>query len=305
MDPGCRRIIASGRRPGFAGSRRKPKTRAHADAGRRLYDPGQHASHRLVYGGHDPGACAGYVGAIAEWLVGYPETALRSVAGSLTLAQRIAHPFTLFTAHCFASVLFLNRREPEQAQSQLEAADALAADQRLAFPLEPGMLHGAALLGQGAADEAVVRIRNGIAEWTSLGRTFLLPYGFAFLAEGLSQNGDPALALAALQEGLASADATGQHLWDAELHRLTGTVLLAKNQRDEGQAAMQRAIRVAQAQKAKSLELRAATSLARLWGEQGQRGEAIELLSSVYGCFTEGFETRDLLEAKSLLAELG
>ena len=281
------------------------KTRAHADAGRRLYDPERHASHRLAYGGHDPGACAGYVGAIAEWLLGYPEKALTSIADSLALAERIAHPFTLFTVHCFASVLWLNRREPERAQSQLEAAGALAAEQRLAYPLEPGMLHGAALLGQGDPGEAIVRIRNGITEWTRLGRTYLLPYGFALLAESLAQNGDAAAALAALREGLASADATGQHLWDAELHRLTGTVLLAKNQRAEGQAALQQAIRIAQAQQAKSLELRAATSLAGHWGEQGQRAEALELLAPVYGWFTEGFGTKDLLDARSLLAELG
>jgi predicted ATPase len=280
------------------------KTRSHADAGRRLYDPGRHASHRLVYGGHDPGVCAGYVGAIAEWLLGYPEKALASVAGSLVLAERIAHPFTQFTALCCASVVSLNRREPERAQSHLEAAGALAVEQRLAFPIEPGMLRGAALLGRGGADEAIALIRNGITEWTGLGRTCLLPYGFAFLAEGLAQQGDPASALAALREGLASADATGQHLWDAELHRITGTVLLTKNKREEGQAALRRAISIAQAQQAKSLELRAATSLARSWGEQDRRREAIELLAPVYGWFTEGFDTKDLLDAKALRGEI-
>jgi class 3 adenylate cyclase/predicted ATPase len=280
------------------------KSRAHAEAGRCLYDPAQHSSHRLVYGGHDPGVCAGYVGACAEWLVGYPEKALASIGGALALAERIGHPFTLLGALCWASMLSLNRREPDLAQSHLEVAGALAAEQRLAFPMEPGILHGAALLGQGAVGEAITRIRNGTNEWIGLGRTALLPYGFAFLAEGLAQRGDHASALTALGEGLASADATGQHLWDAELHRLTGTMLLAKNKRDEAQMSLQRAIRVAQAQQAKSLELRAATSLARLLGEQGQRTEAMELLASVYGWFTEGFDTKDLQDAKSLLTEL-
>jgi predicted ATPase len=280
------------------------KSRAHAEAGRRLYDPAQHSSHRLVYGGHDPGVCAGSVGACAEWLVGYPQKALASIGGALALAERIGHPFTLLGALCFASMLSVNRREPDLAQSHLEVAGALATEQRLAFPMEPGILHGAALLGQGAVGEAITRIRNGTNEWTGLGRTALLPYGFAFLAEGLAQHGDHASALIALGEGLASADATGQHLWDAELHRLTGTMLLAKNKRDEAQMSLQRAIRVAQAQQAKSLELRAATSLARLLGEQGQRTEAMELLASVYGWFTEGFDTKDLQDAKSLLTEL-
>ena len=182
-------------------------------------------------------------------------------------------------------MVYLNRREPERALRQLEAAEVLAAEQRLSLIYEPGMLRGVALLGQGAVDEAIARIREGVTKWTRLGRTLILPYGLAFLAEGLVRHGDRAAALAALREGLASAGATGEHLWDAELHRLTGTVLLAENKLDEGQASLQQAIRIAQAQQAKSLELRAAAGLARLWGEQGRRAEARDLLA-VYGWFT-------------------
>ena len=133
---------------------------------------------------------------------------------------------------------------------------------------------------------------------------YFLPYGLAFLAEGLVRHGDRAAALAALREGLALADATGEHWWDAELHRLTGTVLLAENKLDEGEASLQQAIRIAQAQQAKSLELRAVRDLARLWGEQGRRTEARDLLAPVYGWFTEGFDTADLKEAKALLDQL-
>jgi predicted ATPase len=280
------------------------KTREHADAGRRLYDPEKHASHRLVYGGHDPGACARFTGAQAEWLLGYPEKSLASIAESLVLAERIAHPFTLSIALVLSSVLYLNRREPERALRQLDAAEALAAEQRLSLFQEPGILRGAALIGQGAVDEAIARIREGVTKWTRLGRTIFLPYGLAFLAEGLARHGDRAAALAALREGLEIAGATGEHMWDAELHRVTGTVLLAENKLDEGQASLQQAIRTAQAQQAKSLELRAATSLARRWGEQGRRAEARDLLAPVYGWFTEGFDTPDLKEAKALLAEL-
>ena len=160
------------------------------------------------------------------------------------------------------------------------------------------------LVGQGAVDEAIARIREGVTKWTRLGRTIYLPYGLAFLAEGLARQGDRAAALAALREGLEIADATGEHNWDAELHRLTGTVLLAENKLDEGQACLQQAIRIAQAQQAKSLELRAARDLARLWGEQGRRAEARDLLAPVYGWFTEGFDTADLKEAKALLDQL-
>jgi predicted ATPase len=278
--------------------------REHADAGRLLYDPTKHASHRFVYGGHDPGVCAGNVGAQAEWLLGYPEKALASIADALALAERIAHPFTLSLVFINSSVLYLNRREPERALRQLDAADALAAEQRLALIYEPGMMCGAALLGQGAVEEAIARIREGVTKWTRLGHTSFLPYGLAFLAEGLARQGDRAAALAALREGLDTARATGEHFWDAELHRLTGTVLLAENKLDEGQSSLQQAIRLARGQQAKSLELRAATSLARLWGEQGRRGEARNLLTPVYGWFTEGFDTADLKDAKALLDEL-
>jgi predicted ATPase len=280
------------------------KAREHADAGRLLYDPEKHASHRLVYGGHDPGVCARYQGSQAEWLLGYPEKALASIADALALAEQIAHPFTLSVALSTSSVLYLNRREPERALCLLEIAEALAAEQRLSLMFESGILRGVALLGQGAVDEAIARIREGVTKWARLGRTILLPYGLAFLADGLARHGDRTAALATLREGLVIAGATGEHGWDAELYRLAGTVLFAENKLDEGQASLQQAIHIAQAQQAKSLELRAAVSLARLWGEQGRRAEARELLAPVYGWFAEGFDTADLKDAKTLLAEL-
>jgi predicted ATPase len=126
----------------------------------------------------------------------------------------------------------------------------------------------------------------------------------AFLAEGLARHGDRTAALTALREGLQTAGATGEHMWDAELHRINAMVQLAENKLDEGQASLQQAIRIARDQQAKSLELRAAHDLALLWGEQGRRIEARDLLAPVYGWFTEGFSTADLKEAKALLDEL-
>src|SRR6266436_8311790 len=170
---GSRRFIAWATLA-FAGD--PAKTREHTDAGRLLYDPEKHASHRFVYGGHDPGACALLLGAWAEWLLGYPEKALASIADSLSLAERIAHPFTLSLALTFFSVLHLNRREPVRALSLVEAAEALAAEQRLSLPFEPGMVHGAALVVQSAAEEAIARIREGVTKSTGwVGR----PYGLA------------------------------------------------------------------------------------------------------------------------------
>jgi class 3 adenylate cyclase/predicted ATPase len=280
------------------------KAREHADAGRLLYDPDRHAAHRFVYGGHDPGVCARFNSAHAEWLLGYPEKALASITDALALAEWIAHPYTLGLALTVSSLVYFNRREPELALSQLDAAEVLAAEQRLTLIYETGMLRGVALLGQGAVDEAIARIRQGVTRWTRLGRTLLLPYGLAFLAEGLARQGDRVAALAALREGLATAGATGEHMWDAELHRVSGTVLLSENKLDEAQASLHQALRISRARQAKSLELRTVTSLARLWGEQGRRAEAHDLLAPVYGWFTEGFDTADLKEAKALLDEL-
>ena len=248
------------------------KAREHADAGRLLYDPEKHASHRLVYGGHDPGVCAQVTGAQAEWLLGYPDKALASIAEGLALAERIAHPFTLGLALSVSSYVYVNCREPARALCQLDAADALAAEQRLMLQMETGLLRGAALLEKGAVDEAIARIRAGVTRWTGLGRTINLPYGLAFLAEGLARHGDRAAALAALREAVGIVGTTGEHNWEAELHRLTGTVLLAEDKLDEAQASFQQAIRIAQAQQAKSLELRAAGESRPAVGRAGPEG---------------------------------
>jgi predicted ATPase len=237
-------------------------------------------------------------------LLGYPDKALASTVEALALAERIAHPFSLVRALSVSLLVYSNRGEPERALRGLDAAEVLAAEQRLSVIYQTGILRGSALLGQDAVDEAIARIREGVAEWTKLGRTYLLPYGLAFLAEGLARHGDRPAGAAVVREGLKIADATGEHMWDAELHRINGMVLLAENRLDEAQASLQQAIRIAQAQQAKSLELRAAVSLARLWGEQGRRAEARDLLAPVYGWFTEGFDTADLKETKTLLEEL-
>jgi len=283
----------------FAGE--PARAREHSEAGRRLYDPEQHASHRHLYGGHDPGVCARNVGAQTEWMLGYPETAMASIADSLALAEQIAHPYSTSLSLLYAALAHLNCREPEQALGYLDAAEALAAEQRLSLSLvEPGMLRGAALLAQGAIDEAVVCVRQSLAEWRRLGRTIFAPYGNALLAEALTPQGEPA----AVREGLDGASATGERGWDALLHRANGLALLAENKLGESESSLLQALQVARQQQAKSFELRAAMSLALMLVEQGRREEARELLAPVYGWFTEGFDTADLKEAKALLDAL-
>ena len=276
--------------------------REHSEAGRRLYDPERHRSHRLLYGGHDPGVCAGYLGAQAHWLIGYSDRALAIDDEALALAERIAHPFSLVAAQLFVAMLHLDRREPELALQRLATAEALAAEQRLRFFVEPRFLRGAVLAAQGAFEEAVACLREGLAG--RLGGMVFRPFGLAGLAEALAQQGEHGAALAAAREGLQSQEETGQGRFDAELHRLEGIALFGLDRLGEAQAAFQEALRIARRQQAKAYELRAATSLARLWGEQSRRAEALELLAPVYGWFTEGFETPDLKEAKALLDEL-
>ena len=129
-------------------------------------------------------------------------------------------------------------------------------------------------------------------------------YGLAKLADALTRQFDSAAALAVAKDGLNLAAESGHHQWLAELHRLEGTALRGLNMLEDSQKAFEVALRVAQSQGAKAFELRAATSLARLWGERSRRVEAYDLLAPIYGWFTEGFETADLREAKLLLDQL-
>jgi predicted ATPase len=156
-------------------------------------------------------------------------------------------------------------------------------------------------MAQGAFDAAVARLREGLAG--RLGAMFA-PYGRARLAEALTRQSKHEAALATVREALEEQERTGQRRWEPELHRVEGAAQQGLNRIEEAQSALEAALRIARCQQAKSYELRAATSLARLWGEQGRRAEARELLAPVYSWFTEGSDTADLKEAKALLYEL-
>ena len=276
--------------------------REHSEAGRRLYDPERHRSHHQHYGGHDPGVCAGSIGALVHWLLGYPDKGLTIGNEALALAERLAHPFSLELALLFNAMLRLDRGEPEMALQRVKAAETLASEQRLGFVWEPRFLRGAALSTQGAFEEAAACLREGLA--TRIGALTIRPYGLARLAEAMARQGEHKAALAAARDGLKVQERSGYGQWDAELHRLEGIALLGLNRLEEGQAALEEALRIARRQQAKAYELRAATSLARLWGEQGRPAKARELLVPAYGWFTEGFDTADLKNAKTLLEAL-
>ena len=276
--------------------------REHCEVGRRLYDPERHRTHRLLYGGHDPGVCASNIDARARWQLGHPDTGLTIGREGLALAERIAHPFTLVTALLWSAMLHLDRGEPDLALRRLSEAETHAAEQRVGFVWEPLFLRGKALSIQGALEDAIVCFGDGLAG--GLGAARSRGYGLVGLAEAFARRGEHARALAAAREGLTAQQQTGYRQWDAELHRLEGIALVGCNRLEEAQHALKAALRISRRQQVKSYELRAATSLARWWGEQGRRAEARDLLAPVYDWFTEGFDTADLRDAKALLDEL-
>jgi predicted ATPase len=284
-------------------------TRAHLEQGRALYDPQQHRSQALLYGGHDPGACCLYHAAWSLWILGYPDQALQSMRKALTLARALAHPFSLANALLWATKLHQSRREPQAAHEPVEACVVLADEQGFAEMLaEATIMRGWALAAQGQGTEGMAQMRQGLAAYQASGTERARPYFLALLAEVYGSIGQTAEGLSRLAEALALVDKIGEHGWGAELHRLQGELLLAqagdRQQVQEAEACFHQALDVACRQQAKSWELRAAMSLSRLWQQQGKRDEARALLAPIYGWFTEGFDTADLQEAKALLDAL-
>jgi predicted ATPase len=163
------------------------------------------------------------------------------------------------------------------------------------------IFRGWALAEQG--EEGTAQIRQGIDAWRAAGDELARPCCLALLAEACAKEGQPEEGLSALAEALATVHKTGERFYEAELYRLKGELLLARSTRQtaEAETCFQQALDVARHQQAKSLELRAAMSLSRLWQRQDKQDAARELLVPIYGWFTEGFDTADLQEAKALL----
>ena len=279
----------------------------HLEQGRALYDPQQHRSHAFLYGGHDPGICCRAHTAWVLWCLGYPDQALQRSHEALTLAQELSHPHSLVRALFFAAALHEFRQEGEAAQERAEATMALSHHQGFASSLARGaVLRGWALAIQGQGVEGVAEIRQALGAYRATGAEQERPHHLALLAEAYGKAGQAEEGLRVLAEALAAVDQTGERWWEAELHRLKGELLLwqAVLNEHQAEACFHQALDIARHQQAKSLELRAATSLSRLWQQQGKCIEARELLAPVYDWFTEGFDTADLQEAKALLDEL-
>jgi predicted ATPase/class 3 adenylate cyclase len=280
--------------------------RPHFEQGLRLYEPQRHRTHAALYSGHDPGVCCHQLAAPSLWLLGYPEQAVANSQAALALAQQLAHPYTLTLALYFAAMVHHLRPEVPLTQARAEALMAVATDQEFPLHVAQAMpLRGWTLTENGRAAEGIAQIHQGLAAYQVTGATRDRPYYLALLAEASAKVGQTTDGLEALAEALATLAKSGVPGWEAELYRLRGELLLLSADNEAAaEACFHQALKIAPRQQARSLELRAAMSLARLWQRQGKRAEAHQVLAPLYGWFTEGFDTADLQEAKALLEEL-
>jgi class 3 adenylate cyclase/tetratricopeptide (TPR) repeat protein len=260
------------------------------------------SAHRSIYG---PAALCWH-GAILGYL-GYPDEALDKNCAALTLARELSDPFTYINALHSAQLV-------HQLRGEWEASLALA-DDTLRLSTENGFqqysafamsYRGRALTQLNHAEEGIAALRQGIRAMRSSGM-HLLTLSYAVLAEGYAKAGSTADGLSVAAEGLESSDRTGDLGWKAELYRIRGDLLLIEGKPasvNEAKACFRQAIEIARHQQAKWWELRATVSLARWLAKQDRLDEARTMLTDVYNWFTEGFETADLKDAKSLLDEL-
>jgi predicted ATPase len=242
------------------------------------------------------------------WCLGYPAQALQRSQEALALTQGLAHPHSLAEARNFAVFLHYLRRDTAAVQAEADALLTLATVQGFPFwEVAGGVGRGWALAMQGEGEMGLAQLRQGLAAMVILEHGLSRPFHLVLLAEAVGHTGQVEEGLRLLAEALTAFEATRRGDLLAEAYRLQGALLLQQAVPDAAQAetCFQQALTVARRQQAKSWELRAATSLARLWQQQGKRTEAYDLLAPIYSWFTEGFDTADLQEAKGLLEELG
>ena len=283
-----------------------PEARQHLEEGIACYMPAQ--SRASVFRiGNDPGVGCRLFAAMILWLLGYPEQALARIHDALALAQELSHPFSLAQARCWAAYVYQFRGDVPAAYEQADAAVTLSTEQGFTqWAILGTIFRGWALALQGQGEEGLAQVRQGITAWHATRAAVQVPYLCTLLAKICDHLGHPEDGLQALAEATALVEQQEERWWEAEIYRLRGVLLLRQTGTSQAEAEtwLQRALDVARRQEAKSLELRAAMSLARLWQQQGKRDAARELLAEAYGWFIEGFDTADLLEAKELLEDL-
>jgi class 3 adenylate cyclase/predicted ATPase len=238
------------------------------------------------------------------WHLGYPEQARCRIDEAIGLAQDLAHPFSVALARDYEAMLYQFQREAPRAQASAEIAIPLCQEQRFAYYLAWGtFIRGWAASQQGRGEPGVVQMREGVAGMRATGAALRLPYYLGLLAQTCLRNGRAEEGLALLDEALIRVEQTGERWAAAELHRLKGELLLVhEHVTAEAEACLRGALEIAREQQARSLELRCATSLGRLWRLQGKREQAHDLVAHVHGWYSEGFDTADLQDARIFLA---
>jgi predicted ATPase len=274
-----------------------------------IYTPQAHRDLLLHYGVDLGVVCRAHM-FYELWQLGYPDQALQHSQAARTPSQAASHPYSLALSLLLAAVLHQCRYEVQATYEQSEALKKLATEQGFALWLAWGMaLRGWALAMQGQWEPGIAEIRQGPAADLAQGGKMMQPYFLGLLATAYGESGQPETALSLLTEALTAMQATGARFYGAELYRLKGELLLKADcgLRDAEltpEDYFNQALDLARSQQAKAWELRAATSLARLWQSQGKRQDAYDQLAPVYGWFSEGFDTADLKDAKALLVEL-
>jgi predicted ATPase len=305
----------------------------HLEQGIAKYGSQQRPTLATLYVGIDPGVACLYWMAWVRWHLGYPEQALKSIHEALSLAQDLSHPHNTAVTLILVATVHQFRREPQRVRELAEAAMTIATDQGFPLWLAFGtMLRGWALTEQGQVAEGKAQIQQGLAAYRAAGAELWLPYFLALLAHAYGKDGQIETGLSVLAEALETVSKTDERWYEAELYRLKGELLLNDEPRmqneeqqtkeeqqdtipiqhlsfsihrsEEAEACFLKAIEIARKQQAKSLELRAVMSLARLWQQQDKEKEAHRMLSEIYNWFTEGFDTKDLQEARALIEEL-
>jgi predicted ATPase len=279
--------------------------RAHLEQALARFDPERHRALALLYG-YDARVVSACYMLKTLFALGYPDQAL-SLCREVLAEARGLSPGSLAFALNYACYLHHFRRDRVAVGRLAEELVRLADDKEFPYWLAAGqLLRGWAMVEEGHSETGLVTVRDGLAAWRATGAELYMPYNLALLAEAHAAAGYTSEALRLLAEALAWMERTGERWFEVEQHRLQGELLLSLPDKDyaAAEACFRQALDVARAQSAKSWELRAATSLARLWCNQGMRADARDLLAPVYAWFTEGIDTPDLKEAKTLLDEL-
>jgi predicted ATPase len=281
--------------------------RQHLEEGMSRFEPHRDRTPALTVLGWDPAVgCLTFCSRIL-WHLGYPDQAAACVDRAMATAAEIAHPFSRSWALSWGAALYHLRREAQRVRQLADATVALASEQAISLFNAHGMvLGGWALVNQGRGEEGLAQLRSGIAAYRATGARIECSHWLGLLAEACGEANQSAEGLRALDVAFAEIQRNDMRYYEAELHRLRGELLLKQDVASghAAEASFRQAIDIARSQQAKALELRAATSLARLWQRQGKPDDARGLLGVVYDWFTEGFATKDLLDARALLDSL-